>query len=127
MENVSAHGPIAPKLRRFAAQIALECHNPAKGLPQCGALLDANGDHPGVITMRLHRHALRQSRPALLLSPPLLASFSLAILCTALIAVFPGRATELSLLAALLCAVTPAWWRYHRRDLASPRRIGRRI
>lgn len=31
------------------------------------------------------------------------------------------------LLLAILSAVALAWWRYHRRDYASPRRIGRGI
>jgi hypothetical protein len=38
------------------------------------------------------------------------------------------RPIELALLlVAILSAVTLAWWRYHCRDIASPRRIGRRI
>jgi hypothetical protein len=37
------------------------------------------------------------------------------------------RITMLALVLALLSAVTLLLWRYHRRDYASPRRIGRRI
>jgi hypothetical protein len=34
---------------------------------------------------------------------------------------------DIMLMLALLSAVTFVFWRYHRRDYASPRRIGRRI
>jgi hypothetical protein len=37
------------------------------------------------------------------------------------------RLAVLALVLALLSAVTVIFWRYHRRDYASPRRIGRRI
>jgi cell division protein FtsL len=37
------------------------------------------------------------------------------------------RLAILALVLALLSAVTVIFWRYHRRDYASPRRIGRRI
>ena len=37
------------------------------------------------------------------------------------------RIAILALVLALLSAVTFILWRYHRRDYASPRRIGRRI
>ena len=37
------------------------------------------------------------------------------------------RLAILALVLALLSAVTVIFWRYHRRDFASPRRNGRRI
>jgi hypothetical protein len=38
-----------------------------------------------------------------------------------------GQPAALAVLLASLCAVTLAWWRCHRRDVTSPRRIGRGI
>jgi hypothetical protein len=72
--------------------------------------------------MLTRRQALRLREPA---SPLLLLIFS--FLLAAPLAV-PARQIEVfMLLLALLSAVTLVVWRYHRRDYASPRRIGRRI
>jgi hypothetical protein len=38
-----------------------------------------------------------------------------------------GGLTDSTVLLASLCVATLAWWRCHRRDATSPRRIGRRI
>jgi hypothetical protein len=44
-----------------------------------------------------------------------------------LLATHEGGPTLLAVLVASLCVVTLAWWRYHRRDATSPRRIRRGI
>jgi hypothetical protein len=72
--------------------------------------------------MLTRRQALRLREPAF---PLLLLIFS--FLLAAPLAV-PARQIEVfTVLLALLSAVTLVVWRYHRRDYASPRRIGRRI
>jgi hypothetical protein len=79
--------------------------------------------------MKMRRQALHLCGPVLkFTSLPLTLSIVAALPATANQSSrveLPGA--ELVLLLAILSAVTLAWWRYHCRDIASPRRIGRRI
>lgn len=88
--------------------------------------------------MTMRRQALRSCEPvpkfaSCLLTLPVVAALA-ALANQSSHVDLPGAAVvapkgpmELALLLlAILSAVTLAWWRYHRRDFASPRRIGRR-
>jgi hypothetical protein len=90
--------------------------------------------------MTMRRQALRSYEPSAILfflSPVLISFFAQpSILATAGLASsgepeISGAAqfvnSKIMLTLFLLSAVTFVFWRYHRRDYASPRRIGRRI
>jgi hypothetical protein len=87
--------------------------------------------------MTMRRQALRSCEPSAILfflSTILISFFALpSVLASSGLAPSgePGAAQfvnlKIMLTFFLLSAVTFVFWRYHRRDYASPRRIGRRI
>jgi hypothetical protein len=64
---------------------------------------------------------------SLLLPFLFIALLALQVGLPGLLASREGGPTVSTVLFASLCVATLAWWRCHRRDATSPRRIGRRI
>lgn len=119
-----------PRKSLWIATISLK-PRPNRVLP-----LTPPGGLLGAESMTIRRQALHLCGPVLeFASLPLTLSVVAALANLSSRAELPGaelvhhmRPIELALLVlAILSAVTLAWWRYHCRDIYSPRRIGRRI
>ena len=87
-----------------------EAQRVAPGDMNTGALLLQSDDGGLIEAPRLQTDVLMADPPASLKAPDTNQRFAI-----------------LALVLAFLSAVTFIFWRYHRRDYASPRRIGRRI
>ena len=120
------------QLRHSCGVITVDSHNPVKHVPQWGAsLVTVPEDTHRAKPMIFGRQAPHFSEWILMSTSLLLllCFFTLSALQVSLPGLLAAREGGLTLFAALLaslCVATLAWWRCHRRDATSPRRIGRR-